>query len=149
MNIRPLIVLLISAAFLSQPPSPISMRRPGLREQIEQISRASRGRVGASVMLLETGEAVAFNGDERFPMQSVYKLPIGMTVLRQVHERVLGLDGKVRVEVSDLVPSKAHSPLRDKYPKGGIELSVGELLRSMLVESDGTACDVLLRLIGG
>jgi beta-lactamase class A len=149
MNIRPLAVLLISATLLPQPPSSVSVRRPALRAQMKEISRASRGRVGASVMLLETWEAVAFNGDERFPMQSVYKLPIGMTVLRQVDDRVLGLDERVRVEEADLVPSKAHSPLRDKYPKGGVELSVGELLRSMLVESDGTASDVLLRIVGG
>jgi len=148
MNIRPLAVLLISAVFLQQPPPSAHARRPGLREQIGLISRAARGRVGAAVMLLETGETVDFNGERHFPMQSVYKLPIGMTVLRQVDARVLGLDEKVRVEVSDLVPAKAYSPIRDKYPKG-VELSVRELLRYMMVESDGTASDVLLRLAGG
>jgi beta-lactamase class A len=55
----------------------------------------------------------------------------------------------VRVDAGDLLPRKAHSPLRDKYPRGGVELSVGELLRATLVESDGTASDVLLRLVGG
>jgi beta-lactamase class A len=82
-------------------------------------------------------------------MQSVYKLPIGMTLLRRVDEGALRLDGRVRVEESDLVPSEVHSPLRDKYPRGGAELSVGELLRAMLVESDGMASDILLRLDGG
>jgi len=66
-----------------------------------------------------------------------------------VDERVLTLDEKVRVEAGDLVPAKVHSPVRDKYPQGGVELSVGELLRSTLVESDGTTSDVLLRLVGG
>lgn len=156
MNRRPLIVLLISAAFLSQAPSslsqtppPASARASGLRRQIGLISRSARGRVGAAVMLLETGEAVDFNGDGHFPMQSVYKLPIAMTVLRRVDEGALTLDEKVRVTAGDLVPGKVHSPLRDKYPQGGVELSVGELLRATLVESDGTASDVLLRLAGG
>src|SRR5947209_3182236 len=163
MNTRPLVTLLIAAALLSQPhaslsqpqtsssrpPASSSARRADLRRQIKLISRPARGRVGAAVMLLEGGEAFSFNGDARFPMQSVYKLPIGMALLRRVDEGALKLDERVRVEESDLVPPKMHSPLRDKYPHGGVEVSVGELLRAMLVESDGMASDILLRLDGG
>ena len=42
----------------------------------------------------------------------------------------------------------AHSPIRDKYPKG-TELAVTELLGFALSESDGTASDVLMKLAGG
>lgn len=121
----------------------------GLRGRVEEISRSANGRVGAAVMTLETGESVDFSGDQRFPMQSVYKLPIGMAALHDVDRGLLSLERKVRVEAGDLVPSGLHSPIRDKYPKGGVELSLRELLRYMVAESDGTACDVLLRLIGG
>src|SRR5919202_4163543 len=113
MNMRPLIALLLSAPFLSQAPPSLSQTPPkasarasGLRRQIELISSSARGRVGAAVMLLETGEAVDFNGDGPFPMQSVYKLPIAMTVLRRVDEGALALDEKVRVEAGDLLPRK-------------------------------------------
>jgi beta-lactamase class A len=116
---------------------------------MELISREARGRVGAAVLLLETGEEFDLKGGESFPMQSVYKFPIGMALLRRVDEGALKLDGRVRVEQSDLVPAGIFSPIRDKYPQGGADLSVGELLRAMLVESDGTASDILLRLGGG
>jgi beta-lactamase class A len=149
MNTRPLITLLLLAAFLSQTPASASARRADLQRQIKLIARSARGRVGAAVMLLETGEEVSINGGESFPMQSVYKLPIGMTLLRRVDEGAMKLDERVRIEESDLPPADIHSPVRDKYPHGGAELSVGELLRAMLVESDGTASDVLLRLDGG
>jgi beta-lactamase class A len=119
-----------------------------LREQMEKISLDAQGKVGASVMLLETNESVSFNGDQKFPMQSVYKFPIGMCVLNQVDKGALKLDQKVRVGKSDLVPPKAGSPIRDKYPNG-VELSLRELLRYMMIESDGTASDVLLHLVGG
>jgi len=82
-------------------------------------------------------------------MQSVYKLPIGMAVLREVEQGRLKLEQQVRVEKSDLVSARVHSPIRDKYPKGDVKLTVRELLRAMLVESDGTASDILLRLAGG
>ncbi len=134
------LILLIAIVFLSS---------DALRGQMEQISRSARGRVGAAVLMLETGKSADFGGDEQFPMQSVYKLPIGMAVLHAVDHGSLNLEQKVRVEQSDLVPSPLHSPIREKYPKGGAELSVRELLRYMVSESDGTACDVLLRLTGG
>jgi beta-lactamase class A len=119
-----------------------------LRNQIEQISDAAQGRVGVTATVLETGETVTLNGDQQFPMQSVYKFPIGMAVLAQVDQGKLQLDQQVRVEASDFVPDPMHSPIRDEYPQG-VELSLAELLKYMVSESDGTACDVLLELVGG
>ena len=121
----------------------------GLQGQFEQLARPARGHVGAAVVLLETGAAVDFHGDEHFPMQSVYKLPIGMTVLRQVDDGALKLEQRVRVTADDMLPAMAHSPIRDQHPRGGVDFTVRELLRYMMVESDGTASDVLLRLAGG
>jgi beta-lactamase class A len=121
----------------------------GLRGQIEEISGAAQGRVGAAVTLLEKGESVAVRGEEHFPMQSVYKLPIAMAVLHAVDGGALALDQKVAVQAADLVPAKMYSPLRDRYPHGGVELSLRELLRQAVEVSDGTASDVLLRLAGG
>ena len=88
-------------------------------------------------MLIETGESVSFNADQRFPMQSVYKLPIGMAVLHRVDRGELKLEQKVRVGRSDFVGAGQHSPIRDRHPRG-TELSAGELLRFMVSESDGT-----------
>lgn len=121
----------------------------GLRARIERISQEARGRVGAAVLLLETNDSTEFRGDERFPMQSVYKLAIGMAVLNKVEAGALELDRKIRVERGDLVPSNAHSPIRDAHPAGGVEFTLRELLRYMISESDGTASDVLLKLVGG
>jgi beta-lactamase class A len=120
-----------------------------LRGQIEEISRAAQGRVGVAVTVLETGESVALHGDGHFPMQSVYKLPIAMAALHAVDGGALALDSKVMVQAADLVPATVHSPLRDRYPHGGVEVSLRELLRLMIEESDGTASDVVLRLAAG
>ncbi len=46
-----------------------------LHDRIEQISRAAQGRVGMTATVLETGESVSLNGNQRFPMRSVYKFP--------------------------------------------------------------------------
>lgn len=119
-----------------------------LRNRIEQIASASKGRVGVAVKMLETGESFSLNPNEHFPMQSVYKLPIGMAVLQQVDSGKIKLEQRVFVEKNDFVRLGQHSPIRDKNPNG-VELSVSELLRFMVSESDGTASDVLFRLTGG
>ena len=120
----------------------------GLAADLDRIARETDGTLGAAVRLVETGETVVLNGDGRFPMQSVYKAPIGMAVLHEVDAGRLSLDASIRVEAADLVPSGMHSPLRDAHPKGGV-VPLRELLRLSVEESDGTASDVLLRLVGG
>ncbi len=119
-----------------------------LLKQIEQTATDAKGKVGVAALVLETGETVSLNPHEHFPMQSVYKLPIGMAVMQQVDAKKLTLDEKVRVAKTDLVRPGMHSPIRDKYPNG-TELSIDELLSYMLIDSDGTASDVLMARAGG
>ncbi|MGA0559305.1 class A beta-lactamase, subclass A2 [Larkinella sp. VNQ87] len=119
-----------------------------LAEKIRTIAETARGRVGVMATVIETGQSVSLNPDGHFPMQSVYKFPIAMAVLHQVDQGKLRLDQKVKVEKSDFVGPKQHSPIRDAHPEG-VELTLAELLRLMVSESDGTACDVLLAQLGG
>jgi beta-lactamase class A len=119
-----------------------------LRRQIEQIAAVDKGRVGMSATVLETGQTVSLNSTEHFPMQSVYKLPIGMTVLQQIDAGKIKLEQKVLVEKDDFVRQGMRSPIRDENPNGA-EITVKELLRFAVSESDGTASDALLELVGG
>jgi beta-lactamase class A len=116
--------------------------------QLDQIASAARGRVGVAAVVLETGEALYLNPRYHYPMQSVYKLPIGMAMMKQVDAGKIKLEQKVRVTKSDFVRAGQHSPIRDKNPNGA-ELTVSELLRFAISESDGTASDVLMKLAGG
>ena len=121
----------------------------GLGPELARIEKESGGVLGAAVRVVETGETVVRNGDGHFPMQSVYKAPIGMAVLHEVDAGRLSLDAPIPVEATDLVPAGMHSPLRDAHPKGGVDVPLRELLRLSVEESDGTASDVLLRILGG
>jgi beta-lactamase class A len=120
-----------------------------LQEAMRKSAAPALGRVGAAAVVLETGGVVSIGGSERFPMQSVYKFPIAMAVLAEVDAGRLHLAQTVRVEESDLVTAGQHSPIRDEHPKGDADYKLAEILRLSVSESDGTACDVLLRLLGG
>jgi beta-lactamase class A len=115
---------------------------------LEAIAADAEGKVGVCAQLLETGESVTLNAAQHFPMQSVYKAPIAMAVLCRVDEGKLKLDQQYEVKKSDMITERQHSPIRDTHPRG-TTMSVRDLLRYAVSESDGTASDVLLRLVGG
>jgi len=114
-----------------------------------ELASTSGGRVGVFATVIGSEDRAELNGSERFPMQSVYKLPIVMAVLDQVDRKSLTVNQKISLTAGDMVPAGAHSPLRDRYPRGGIDISIRELFRAAIVDSDGTASDVLLRVAGG
>jgi beta-lactamase class A len=127
----------------------LELKRDGkLEEQFAEIAKGAKGKVGVAAVVLETGEAALLNADGHYPMQSVYKLPISMAVMDQVRLGKLDLDEKIGVTKDDFVRQGQASLLRDKNPNGG-EFTIRELIRLALVESDGTASDVLLRILGG
>lgn len=125
-----------------------SSSRATLQRQIEQLAQPAQGRVGVAARVLEEDKSVSWHGQAQYPMQSVYKLPIGMVVLHQIDSGKLSFSQKVQVSPDDYISPQQHSPIRDKFPKG-VQLSVNELLRYAVSESDGSASDVLLRLVGG
>jgi beta-lactamase class A len=130
--------------------APPQSRRPDLRTlraTIDSLARESRGTLGVGIELVETRERLVV-GEHRHPMQSVYKLPIAMAVLDLVDHGRLRLDQEIDVPPSMFVTREQHSPIRDANPAGA-RLTLKELLRYNTAESDGTACDVLLRMLGG
>lgn len=114
---------------------------------IREIVRPLKAKVGVSAVMLDTGESVSVGDEAFYPMQSVYKFPLALSVLKRVDQEVLNLDQKVHV-TRDQLPEKTWSPLRDRFPQGG-EFPLKELLRFSVQESDNNACDILFSLIGG
>jgi beta-lactamase class A len=119
-----------------------------LVEQWQTCAKEARGRVGVAAVIVESEESAELNGTAHFPMQSVYKLPISMAVVQLVDEGKLSLEKIVEIRPADFIPAEKHSPLRDQNPSG-TRKTIRELIRYALVESDGTASDILLREVGG
>ena len=119
-----------------------------LLNQIKTISAESKGIVGVSILGLESRDTLNYNAQSRLVMHSVFKFPIAMTVLNLVDKGKYKLDQKIKIRKGDMLPAKMYSPLRDKYPDGA-EIPLGEILGYMVSQSDNTACDFLLKKIGG
>lgn len=119
----------------------------GLARAVTEIARDARpGVLGVGFANLESGQRYLFNGPRRFPMQSVFKLPLAAAVLAEVDAGRLRLDERIVLLEEHLSPG--FSPIAAAWPSRR-DYTVGELLEAAVVESDNTAADVLMKRIGG
>jgi beta-lactamase class A len=118
-----------------------------LQQKLSTIVRPLDSRVGVAVVDVQNGSSTFLRADERFPMGSVYKLPIALTVLKEVDEGKIFLTDDATITPDRFAPG--WSPLRDAAKGQPIKTTVGALLEQMVSVSDNTASDYLLDLVGG
>src|SRR5207302_7870533 len=75
-----------------------------LKQDLDRLARSIGGHVGVSAVAIESGEHVAFQGDQPFFMASVVKFPVALRVLELVDEGKLRLDQKVAVREGEIAP---------------------------------------------
>lgn len=119
-----------------------------LHDKINVILLSKKATVGVSVLGFENGYKYNRNADRKLPMQSVFKFHIAAAVLDFVDQGKLSLDQKIHLDHSNLLEN-TWSPLRDKYPNGGVEVPLSEILELTVAKSDNNGCDIMLKLLGG
>ncbi|UFH32982.1 CGA/CIA family class A beta-lactamase [Chryseobacterium sp. C-71] len=135
-----LLFLLISTVSFGQ--------KLSLHDKINVILLNKKATVGVSVLGFENGFTYNRNADKKLPMQSVFKFHIAAAVLDFVDKGKLSLDQKIHLDQSNLLEN-TWSPLRDKYPNGGVEVPLSEILELTVAKSDNNGCDIMLKLLGG
>ena len=118
-----------------------------LRQKILQITSAKNAFVGVSIMGNNVKDTLSINGDNHFPLQSVFKFHIALAVLSQIDKGKFSLTQEIKINKKDLLP-KLYSPIREDYPNG-TTLTIARILEYTVSESDNVGCDILLKLIGG
>ncbi|MDR2038750.1 MAG: class A beta-lactamase, subclass A2 [Bacteroidales bacterium] len=119
-----------------------------LRNRIKILIQGKKARIGVAIMDSRDNDTLTFDRHFHFPMASVYKYHIALSVLRLVDFGRMKLDQKILVTKEELIPD-THSPLRDEHPEGNVNLTLSELLEYMVSKSDNNACDILLKLMNG
>lgn len=143
--------ILISAAALF--PSALSSASPDpalarLERQIELVAKgATDATVGVSATHIETGRTVSLRGAEGFPMASAVKIPFAVQLMSLVEEGKVSLSRMVALAPKDLHPGSGK--LTELFFHPGVSLSLENYMELMLVISDNTAADVVLREGGG
>jgi beta-lactamase class A len=128
-------------------PSPATPPRGGaLETQLASIAATAGGTVSVTVLNLRSGERASVGGQTLRPMMSVSKLPLAIAALVDVDRGVLRLDQTVPITASEL---RRDGPIAEAWRRGDKAPSVRSMLIGMLQESDNTAGDKLVTLLGG
>ncbi len=117
-----------------------------LKLKIEDIINSKKAIVGVAINGMEVKDTLSINGQRHFPMQSVFKFPIALTILSEIDKGNLSLDQEIDIKKSELLPG-LWSPIRKKYPEG-VTLTIAEIIEYTVALSDNAGCDALLRLLG-
>ena len=117
-----------------------------LYESIVRHSESTDGTVGVGIIHLETGRELYLNREERFPMASAVKVPLGVQLMTMVDQKRVSLDSLVVLKKNDFHPGSGHI----KYnSQPGTSLSLDYLVEKMITVSDNSATDILFRVVGG
>lgn len=118
-----------------------------LEREIARLATIAGGRVGVAAIHLETGRYAYLNRHEVFPMASSYKVPIAVQLLTRVDKGEIRLDSMIALRPGDLHPGSGM--IAELLDDPGVSLSVRNLLELMLLISDNSATDVVMRTAGG
>jgi beta-lactamase class A len=111
--------------------------------RLDDLGAELGGAVGVCARNLATGATVAYRADERFPLASVFKIPVMVEVMRQVDRGALRLDERLTLAETDKSPGSTLIHCRP-----GLAPTIGDLLYLMITLSDNTATDMLWRKVG-
>lgn len=127
----------------------VGIKANGARETINAIEdfiKDKRATVGVAWM--EDGNLNAVNGERRYPMMSVFKLHVAVAALRKMEREGVSPDTILYIKASQM-EKNTYSPLGRLHPDADFSISMRELLRYSVAESDNNACDILIAYTGG
>ena len=120
-----------------------------MKKEISKITAEKKATVAVSVKGIDFPfEFNNENSRKKLPLLSVFKFHIALATLDLVDKDKLSLNQKIFIKKEDL-HEKTWSPLREKFPNGNYEMTLSELLKYMVANSDNNATDKILNVIGG
>jgi len=119
-----------------------------LEKRIRYIIDTSGGKIGVGVAGVDFKGGFVINGNSKYPMQSVFKFPLGLAILHEVDKGKLALDQKFHIPKEKL-NKHTWSPMLKDLPNQDIDMSLRELLTYAVSKSDNNACDFLYAVAGG
>lgn len=114
---------------------------------LQEYIQEKDARIGVAV-IINGKDTVSVNGKRDFPMMSVMKFPLALTVAHWVDANGMSMNDTVTFSENAL-KEDTYSPMLKKYGKSRNSMTVRELLEWSLVESDNNASDILLNHVGG
>ena len=124
----------------------VSQEDPTNKALAQLAEQATPGILGAAVLDLQTGALSSVNGNTPLPLQSVFKLPLGIYVMHLAETGEISLEENITLSQSEL--SIFYSPITEAFDRRQ-SYTIRELVAAVVSDSDNTAADWLLERTGG
>jgi len=115
-----------------------------LEKDILRMLRDFQGELGFVIKDLRSGQAIVHRPDKRFPSASMVKVPIMAACYKAAEEGRISLTDDMTLKRTDKAPGSG--TLRAAPP--GTSVTVEKLIELMITDSDNTAANMLIDLLG-
>lgn len=118
-----------------------------LADTISKIASGYPGDIGVAV-IINNADTVAVGERSVYPMMSVFKVHQALAICNDLDKKGVGLDTVIRIKREDLDPH-TWSPMLKEHQESEIRMSVKDLLRYTLIQSDNNASNEMFRRLVG
>src|SRR5215475_2057097 len=115
-----------------------------LQSQLDTMAKSHKGKVALYAKNLKTGRTVQIDPDRPVKTASVIKLTILVEAFNEIKAGKRNLTDKVTMQKEDVVSGSGVLPFFDTP----MTMSLKDALTQMVIESDNTATNLLIDLIG-
>jgi len=117
-----------------------------LAEKIRKLDDSLDGVLGVAAIDLASGRTISYNGSVTFPQASSIKIPILIQVYRAARAGEIRLEDSVTLTEKDLVGGSGR--LQEQVKKAPVTLTIRDLARAMIENSDNLATNKLIGMAG-
>lgn len=114
-----------------------------LKNNIQSVIQQYDASFGIYIKNLTSNEEIEINSDKLFQMASVVKVPILVTLYKEVYEENIHLNDRVVLKENDLVGGSGVF----KEMEFGIKPTIKDLATMMIIISDNLATDAILKQV--
>ena len=118
-----------------------------LQDSLTAITQMYEGEIGVAV-ITDCGDTVTVGNTDNYPLMSVFKLHQAIALCHRLEQQDASLDSIVTLRRDELNPD-TWSPMMKDHTEGDITLSLGQLLRYTLMQSDNNASNYMFDHLQG
>ncbi len=114
-----------------------------LSDSISSITSEYPGEIGVA-LIINNSDTVAVNNRSVYPMMSVFKVHQALALCHDLDHKGISLDTLMTINRDELDPN-TWSPMMKEHPEPVIALTVKDLLRYTLTQSDNNASNLMFK----
>ncbi len=140
------LLLVLFASLLHAQSSVEALLSDRMEQNLAAYAKSVDGALGCAVIDLTSGRTFSLHGDAVFAQASAIKIPILVTLFKDVAGGRVNLDDKIPLTAQDAVGGSGE--LQNRLKGANQSLTINELALLMVRDSDNTATNVLIAKVG-